>query len=248
MTDVAFCQTVRQSPPWTLAIAFATAPAAIATWYWRTTGRKQELDNAQQRLYSERFTSCVELLSKTELHSQMGAVFSLRELANDAPAMAQQISDVLCGFINDEAKNTRRENSEICLSPADEQALKPAPLPLIAACRSLGFSCFGHCELASLDLSKLIFEKENLKGANLRGANLRGVDLRGANLKGANLQRVDFEDANLEGAHLEEANLEHANLEGAELWGAHVDKETNLTGVDRSRADFQNVNGIEKLT
>ncbi|MBD2740010.1 pentapeptide repeat-containing protein [Coleofasciculus sp. FACHB-1120] len=81
--------------------------------------------------------------------------------------------------------------------------------------------------LSAANLSKVKFNKTNLKGAVLSGANLSnsqiseanfsGADLRWANLRRAVVSVADFRKADLRWANLSEAQVVRTNLEGANL-------------------------------
>lgn len=82
-------------------------------------------------------------------------------------------------------------------------------------------------DLAGVDLSSVMLEKEDLSGVNFSGANLHNAFLQTANFSGA-----DFSGANLRGAFFNGSNLKNANFQGADLrW-------TKLTGANIDGANF----------
>ena len=101
-----------------------------------------------------------------------------------------------------------------------------------------GYQCYQYREFYTVklnfsNLSKSIFEGNNLVDVDFIGADLTFSDLSDTNMSHANLS-----DANLTGANLSDANLTGANLSGANLQGAILDN-TILTDANLKCVNHQ---------
>ncbi len=221
------------------------ALGAAFTAYSILSNREGQLD--------ERFSRALELLAKGDAHNVRGAAHSLERIAAqsvfDRPAVVQ----VLAGFI--------RDRTRAGLDQVDDEGQppeQPPPLEVVEALTVLGRvkelpkspvpqlqeTRWLRGELESINLSGVPldgcnFEDATLTYANLRGATLVRADLPGASLRWANLCAADLSYADLEDVDLSGARLSDAKFIGAILTGAYADEETELSGVNFTKADLR---------
>jgi hypothetical protein len=221
------------------------ALGAAFTAYSILSNREGQLD--------ERFSRALELLAAGDAHNVRGAAHSLERIAVqsvfDRPAVVQ----VLAGFIRD---RTRAEPDLV-----DDEGRSPEETPpfevvealtILGRVKELPKSPVPHLEqtrwfkgeLENVNLSGVLLDGCNFEGATLTYGDLRGVilvgadlpaaSLRWADLCGADLSYTDLEDVDLSGARLSDAKLI-----GAILTGAYADGETELSGVNFTKADLR---------
>jgi pentapeptide repeat protein len=155
---------------------------------------------------TERFTRAIEHLGSDQLAVQLGAIYTLEQIAwppaGDAPAFLRNrwpIMEILNAYVRAHA-SWPPTTSELTTG------VLPKPRPEIQAILTV----LGR-------RSKPYGSPHAYLGIGGQPPNLRSTDLRGADLSEAR-----FEEALLREAHLEHANLWTAHLEKAELIQAHL--------------------------
>lgn len=260
-TATGLCKIMYQHPPWTLITAFATLPAVLLTWYWRTFHKRAEIRTSQEGQITERFIKAVTLLGKDSAEEKLGAIYALERIAKDSRDDHWTVMETLAAFIRQRAPYPPPEDES-----DDDDSEKKAECPPVsaelhnriqAALTVLGRRRTDVEEKDRIDLTRTnlqgmriednfawaVFIEANLKGAKLYEANLqeaflREADLQEANLNGANLQGAFLNFANLQEANLGRANLQKAKLYGANLQGAYL-RRANLQGEYLSKANLQ---------
>jgi uncharacterized protein YjbI with pentapeptide repeats len=116
----------------------------------------------------------------------------------------------------------------------------PSSLKLSGA--DLSKSIFDKIELPKIKLGNARLNEASFIGADLTAAHFTDSDLRQCNLRGANVSRCDFRGVDMSGAILRDCDLSDSHLEGANLANVdlskvqanviHLDKHTNLKGIE----------------
>jgi hypothetical protein len=160
---------------------------------------------ALQGQASERFTRAIDQLGSDRREVQLGGIYGLEQVAQQAPANRLPVTEVLVAYLH------RRMPRPV---PSDASAA--GFLSVRAPDAQAALTVLGRRQTAPgdppLDLRAL-----DLRAADLRGANLRGAWLDGTTLVGANLHEADLRAALVRGATLRATNLVGANLERASL-------------------------------
>jgi uncharacterized protein YjbI with pentapeptide repeats len=192
---------------------------------------------------SERFTRAISQLGSDRREVQLGGIYGLEQIAQQAPANRLAVTEVLVAYLHRRAprppKSTTGRPEELRVRAPDVQA---------------ALTVLGRRQTArgdpNLDLRALDLAGANLTGADLAGANLVGTDLAGAkllhadlagadlyrgNLTWANLHRADLSDAQLTYANLDYTNLHRTNFHRADLSVATL-RGASLTGANLSKA------------
>jgi hypothetical protein len=195
---------------------------------------------------SERFTRAIDQLGSDRLEVQLGGIYGLEQIAQQAPDNRAAVTQVLVAYLH--RRSPRPAN-------APTQPAQPQPLRVRAPEVQAALTVLGRrwpvsrpdppLDLSNLDLRGAIIQagyiivdpaaRPELWYANLNGADLRGTDLRGAVFLGVELVGAHFDGADLRGANLELAafpavgmHAEHldAELKDADLRGALADGST----------------------
>ncbi len=188
----------------------------------------KNLQNAEDKLITERFSKAVELISESDkLEARMGGIYLLERIAKDYPEDRSTVMEVLTAYVR--AKSPTK--------PSDSTTA-PSDLPKVTADIQSALTVISRRDVDN-DRKEIL----NLSRANLHGANLLGANLHGANLSRANLSKANLFKTNLKSADLHEANLTNAKLQFSDLLGANVRdanfKDTDVTGVQNFSLEQQ---------
>ena len=213
---------------------------------------QKQLDTAQERLVTERFSKAVEQLVKDkDTTVRIGGIYALERIAKDSSKDHWTIMEILTSYV--------RENSslppQLKQYPKDKQEIEQrqkelAKLTEVNIDVQAVLTVIGRREDPEpnrdekIDLSLTNLQKGNLFKANLQNADLRGANLQKGNLRGANLQEAVLWEVNLQEVYLERANLQEAHLIGANLQEANL-KGANLQEAYLIGANLQKGNLIE---
>jgi uncharacterized protein YjbI with pentapeptide repeats len=209
---------------------------------------ERQLDLSLKDQVNERFSRAVDQLGNTErLDVRIGAIYSLEQIARDAPGLHWPIVEMLTAFIREHTKQGARAQSASSQRPREQTGpSETAPVADIQALLTVLRRRDASHDLGILDLNAVNLEGADLSGANLRGALLYGANLRRALLSGANLQKANLVTAQLEGADLKGANLQGASLTKADLRRANISEaslqDADLRWVDLREASLYNSN------
>ncbi|GAB2549152.1 hypothetical protein GCM10027167_64340 [Nocardia heshunensis] len=203
--------------------------------------------NLRQSQITDKFTKAIEALNK-DTYSQVGAVYTLGQLANDQVDLRSIVTDVIVTFIH--------AKTDLTNGACDPQK-KPAPevqaaLNVIARRTfdldqlvDLSNTCLPHVNLSGANLQHVIFVASNMHAANLFGAKysplppratgkafFEKADLSGATLSGSDLSFFDFTQTNLNGTGLGGVNLTYSEFRDSDLVSA------SFTGSDLTHSCF----------
>jgi uncharacterized protein YjbI with pentapeptide repeats len=199
----------------------------------------QELTRQGQA--SERFTRAIDQLGSRRLEVQLGGIYGLEQIAQQAPANRLVVTEVLVAYL--QRRIPRPDELPRDLNVVYVPYAPDAQAALTVLGRRRVASTDPPLNLKRLDLGGRDLRRANLSGADLFGADLRAADLRGARLQGTNLQqaylnRADLRGADLSNARLFIADLRRAVLKGAVFRGADLDN-TDLRGVVLDGVDLR---------
>jgi uncharacterized protein YjbI with pentapeptide repeats len=219
----------------------------------------RNLQLAQDRQITERYTRAVEQLGSDKLEVRLGAIYALERIARDSERDHWPIMEILTAYVRERAPWPPQEKpspppSTIELNPpADIQAVLT-----VLGRRNRAFETKDQrldlrgtdlrgANLFVADFEKAVFTRANLERAHLAGAkleratfgeaNLAQAFLEGASLQYATLYRAHLENARLLGVRLEDASLWDACLDEADLRGAHLER-THLLNASLQRANL----------
>jgi uncharacterized protein YjbI with pentapeptide repeats len=210
---------------------------------------------------SERFTRAIEQLGSERREVQLGGIFGLEQIAQQAPTNRLAVTEVLVAYLRRRLPRPASASSnsdtvgELRLRAPDAQAIltvlgrrqvegNDPPLDL----RTLDLR---GADLSRADLSGANLRNTDLRRANLDDSSLRGTDLSAADLSRATFQHADLREASLEGTILTLVNFHRAILRDATLREARLDRATlsqtdfrgaHLNSANLERADLDDAN------
>jgi Pentapeptide repeats (8 copies) len=222
--------------------------AAVSAWT-QFTGAAEQLQLTRQQFVSGQFTGATELLSKPDLESRLGGLYTFQRLTENTKddEMGRQDSltayQLLAAFIKahspwpplkDLDKDQKRRRVDR-FEPLELESLrKRSPdvqlaLDIVGAQKKLlpeseekTYAAFlTDADLRGADLGNLRLTKADLRGAVLDYADSR-VDLRQPNSSYPDLSGASLQGASLRCAHLEGTNFQDAKMDSADLRGADL--------------------------
>jgi hypothetical protein len=225
----------------------AVLAGAVLAFQQLTEDRQQaaaDRELTRQGQASERFTRAISQLGSDRREVQLGGIYGLEHIAQQAPDNRLAVTEVLVAYMQRRAprpaKPTTSAPDELRLRAPDIQAA------LTVLGRRKAADEDPHLDLRALDLSRAYSYEANLSYADLRESDLRRAvlafadlsvaDLRETDLRGAVLIEANFVDADLRGADLRGSDLSYADLSGADLIGADI-RGANLSFADLRDAD-----------
>jgi len=211
----------------------AVLAGAVLAFQQLTEDRQQA--NATRELTlqgqaSERFTRAIDQLGSDRREVQLGGIYGLERIAQQAPDNRLAVTEVLVAYL-------RRRVPTPAKPPPDDSPVKG--LRVRASDAQAVLTVLGRRQVAQddppLDLAALDLRRADLRRADLRFAELLLADFRRADLSGAALTEADLGGADLGGADVAGADLSGAILVGVDLGNA------DLTGADLSGARIRGV-------
>jgi len=222
---------------------------AVLAFQQLTEDRQQAIATRELTLQgqaSERFTRAIDQLGSPRREVQLGGIYGLEQIAQQAPANRLAVTEVLVAYLH---RRIPRPAKPVLGMPEVEELRIRAPDAQAA------LTVLARRQVAPsdprLDLGALDLIRANLGSGNLPRADLRGADLRLANLTNANLNHAALNAADLRRAHLLDADLRSASLLVADLRGAFVRgadlRGAALYGAKLHKADlrFSNLDGAD---
>lgn len=204
---------------------------------------------SEKKQIVESFAKAVEQLGNEELHTRVGAIFVLEQIAQGSPEYHWIVIEVLTSYIRDlsikEESTSKPEIKENFSARNDIEKEKfflgekihkrlqeireePAISVTIDIQAALTVICRRNIKHDPQD-KKVI----DLRFCDIRGANIKNAKLRYANLTGAKISRIQLENADLSSARLRSADLTEANLNGANL------NESDFSDATLTEANFE---------
>jgi hypothetical protein len=171
---------------------------------------------------SERFTRAIDQLGSDRREVQLGAIYGLEQVAQQAPANRLAVNEVLVAYLRRRVPRPAKPTPDT--STVEELRIRAPDAQ--AALTVLGRREFTWDD-PPLDLRALDLRKADLLKADLRRLRLDSTDLRDANLGYADLGGARLDSADLRGAFLYQARL----TSGATLWEADL-RDANLSTAD----------------
>jgi len=202
---------------------------------------------------SERFTRAIDQLGSDRVEVQLGGIYGLEQIAQQAPDNRAAVTQVLAAYLHRRSPRPAKATTQ----PVQPLQVRPAP-EVQAALTVLGrrwpvSNADPPLDLSNLDLRGAIITqgdtvvdptgRSEYKAANLSDADLSGTDLRGASFFGVDLEGARFRGADLrgatfvavrfaEGGTIPASGSGSTRFEGADLRGA------DLEAVDASSPDL----------
>jgi hypothetical protein len=199
---------------------------------------------------TDRLSKTWDQLGSSNINVRLGAITSLRRIADDSARDRHDIVAALCSFVLEHGSRELPESG--ARNPRQRPDVReaasgysPSPPPDVEAALD------GAITL-SRDLHALTLQ---LNRAQIPGARIAYRDLSGANLAGINLVNSFAMDARLDGAFLMFADLRGSWLTGASLRGAYLYRadlsgadlaDADLTGAELVEADLTDVSGLTR--
>ncbi|MCV7074481.1 pentapeptide repeat-containing protein [Mycobacterium szulgai] len=232
------------SSGWSKVLPLATAVAAVGGLVFSGSNLQQIKHQAvlsEQSQNADRFREAVGQIGEGKIDVQLGGIYSLEQLARDAPPYHRVVFEVMGAYLRTNA--TQRECPRDSKCSSDWKCPEQDRLPTVI---QAALTVIGRREMPrddgddEIDLNKTCLRRATLDGARLSKANLRGADLRDADLDGANLsgRRTDLSNTDLRYTYLDNTNLSEANLSWTDFSEAHFGR-TNLSGADLKGADLR---------
>jgi hypothetical protein len=213
----------------------AVLAGAIVAFQQVSSDRQQAAEDrklTRQGQASERFTRAIgQLGNDPRREVQIGAIYSLEQIAKQAPDNRLAVTEVLVAYLHRRAPRPTRPGP----GPVDELRVRAPDIQAVLTV--LGRREIVYTDLA-LDLRNLDLRSADLNHATLNPVNLTSTDLRGANLYGADLYGAKLSHADLRGAKLSYTDLRSADLRSADLRGSDFNG-THLSTADLRKADLR---------
>lgn len=240
-----------------LLASLGTGAAAVAAVYITNQtldATRQQNAVTEQGQYTERFGRAIDQLGSDKADIRLGGIYALERLSNDSPRDAGTITNVLAGFVRNNAHcpSPPATTSKAQL-PTDIGAVltvltrrpasdPPSRDPSVVQADMKG-ACLSHLDFRLYDLANIDLGNADLSDSNLFGLYMAGVSLTGANLAGTRLTDsvwlgTIITSGNLTGADLAGAVLHNTKFAGTNLQRAVLDRarrdETTLRSTTAS--------------
>ena len=194
---------------------------------------------------TERFTKAIDQLGSDRPAIQLGGIYALKAIADDARSFHYPVVEILTAYVREkarwgddhEAKSSHRRRR----APADpvdltDTDLRGAELEF-ADLSGAGFYR-SHLDGAAFEESKL--DRANFRRAGLRDAQFIRCNFGGSAFEGADLRKTEFVLCDLSKGDFTEANLEETDFTDSTLQGADLRGAVGVTalqlGLASSRA------------
>lgn len=186
-----------------------------------------QFSQTKERDLSEKLNKIVALMGSDKEYVQIGAIYSLEQVADNHENSSEIITNILSSFIRDYAiwKDTEL--------PHRGKELTRAALRIISS------------SMSKVDKQTIDVSDTDLRSLNLEMLNLNGIIAISARFNSSDLKDASFENAILTGSSFDSANLENVSFAGADLRYASF-KDTNIRGIDFSGADLSGSSGIDR--
>jgi len=180
---------------------------------------KRQVDFAERRLVSEKFSTALEYLDSTTSGAKMGAIYTLRSIADDEQYQHDYyypVMSILAGYVRDYESRYIKPGTPL----GSLAEIQPLPADLQAAISGICYRDIGfESSLPEREQFDIFLAGADLRGAAMEGANLSKVIMKSARLDGAALHNstlgsVDLTKASLVGTHFAFAHLEGADFSG----------------------------------
>jgi len=205
---------------------------------------------SEKKQIVESFAKAVEQLGSDELHTRVGGIFVLEQIAQSSPEYHWLVIEVLTSYIRDtslEEKSTfkpSKPKSKIKKPDSDNNNIEKTFVEKIEEIEQEHMERLEITVTTDIQAALTVIGRRNSKRdpqdkvIDLRFTDIRRANLKNANLSYANLEGAKILQAQLENANLSSANLQKADLSGAKLNGANLSK-SNLSNADLLGANLE---------
>jgi uncharacterized protein YjbI with pentapeptide repeats len=227
----------------------------------------QNLKVTEAKQVAERFSKAVEQLGSENIHTRLGGIYALEQIAKDAEEKYyRQVMETLSAYVREKSPFPSLESQEKTQGTEDIPRL-PTDIQAVMTVLSRrkyshnngedyrldlrktdlrGLQLLAGAKLQGVNFQEACLEKAILQEAKLQGAWFAKADLQGVNLSNAKLQEVDLRQTDLKGGKFKQANLQRADLSMANLQGADFTQanmqQAHLTGANLQGACFDKAN------
>jgi uncharacterized protein YjbI with pentapeptide repeats len=171
---------------------------------------QKDIEIAESRLITDRFSKATEQLASNSLHTRLGAIYSLEGIAKDDEKYYWIVIEILSAFI--------RREKDVNISQSQEEKTSKTPVDIQAALTVIiRRDIKSGIEQKTIDLSGAILNDIDLSGKRLENINLRRSTLHHVILFEAKLINVDFIEAELFDTNFQRANIDDSNFNAAHL-------------------------------
>jgi hypothetical protein len=234
----------------------AVLAGAVLAFQQLTEDRQQATATRELTLQgqaSERFTRAIDQLGSPRREVQLGGIYGLEQIAQQAPANRLAVTEVLVAYLHRrvprpaklprdlyrvEELRSRASDAQAALTVLERRQTEDKDPPLDLRALDLRRADLRDADLNGALLKDAVLIRADLGDADLASASLDNADLRGAALIRADLRRAALDGADLRGAYLGGADLRGALLSGADLRATYLDG-ADLRGADLSGADLR---------
>jgi uncharacterized protein YjbI with pentapeptide repeats len=195
------------------------------TWSQLAATQQQVSIVARQQV-NDQFSRAIEQLGNTASPGvRIGGIYSLSQLAHDAPDQNYPVLDILASYVREHAPLPRGELKDAAQLGSLRLRAPDVEIALIQI-----------STLERVPPATVLLDHSELAGAELAGTRLpwvtfKGSDLRNAEFQNSILHHAYLDNADLRGASFAGADLSEAVVQQANLGGAVILSSTNLSGA-----------------
>lgn len=132
---------------------------------------RSERNESEERLSSTtRFVEAVKLLTEEHVEAQLGGIYSLESLANDAPGERARVRETLCGFVREHGKRATTGDS---LSDDEQELRQGAAVQAAVAVLARIPRVAGRLDLRRTSLTRVEVRLGALRFADFTASDLR---------------------------------------------------------------------------
>jgi hypothetical protein len=200
----------------------AILASAVLAFQQLTEDRQQAAQNLElvrQGQASERFTRAISQLGSDRREVQLGGIYGLEQIAEQAPDNRLVVTEVLVAYLHRRAPRPPKPTD----GPSEELRVRAPDVHAALTVLARHEISYPGSD-PSLDLRGLDLRGATLNVARVGLADFRGSDLRDARFFEVDLVGADLSGADLRGAYLWRTNLRQSHLNGADLRGADLSK------------------------
>ena len=229
--------------------------------YQNLKATQRNVEIAEDKQVTERFSKAVDMLSSSSLHTRLGGIYALERIARDSDDDYLQVMEVLTAFVREEApcppkQVTGAGTAEVKAADPVEETKPEEPLPVVLSVVATGETSQG-AEPEMDEVQEWLHARNELTIAlpplrtdiqavmtvigrrkpRTEEGKTQQLDLSKTDLRQLQAEKAYLEGVDLFGSHLEGSSLTEAHLEGSSLTEVHLER-ADLSGTYLERADL----------
>jgi hypothetical protein len=146
---------------------------------------------------SERFTRAINQLGSDRREVQLGGIYGLEQIAEQAPDNYLAVTQVLVAYLHRRAPRSAKPTTDAF----EELRVRAPDVQAVLTVLQRTYDEGPSLDLRELDLRGAVLEGPNLASADFRGSDLRDASFIYINLRGAKFSRADLRGASLSRAY-----------------------------------------------